>query len=61
MITMATFLTTWLTSRVRDERAASLVEYALLVAFIALACVTALTYLGNQTSAGVEGGVSILQ
>ena len=36
--------------RLQDERAASLVEYALLVAFIALACIGAMAFLGTQTS-----------
>jgi pilus assembly protein Flp/PilA len=31
-----------------DERGASLVEYALLIAFIALACVGAVAFLGEQ-------------
>ncbi len=33
-----------------DERGASMVEYALLVALIFLVCVTALTVLGETTS-----------
>jgi Flp pilus assembly pilin Flp len=36
--------------RLRDERGASLVEYALLIAFITLACIGAMTFLGTQTS-----------
>jgi len=38
-------------SFVRDEEGASLVEYALLVALIALACVVALTATGTSISA----------
>lgn len=34
----------------RDERGASLVEYALLVALIAVVCVVALRFLGNSTN-----------
>lgn len=34
----------------RDERGASLVEYALLVALIAVVCIAAITLLGNRTS-----------
>ena len=34
----------------RDERGASLVEYALLVALIAVVCVVALRFLGNTTN-----------
>ncbi len=33
----------------RDDRGASLVEYALLVALIAVVCVVALRFLGSQT------------
>lgn len=33
-----------------DERGASLVEYALLVALIAVVCIIAITFLGNSTS-----------
>jgi pilus assembly protein Flp/PilA len=32
----------------RDERGASLVEYALLVALIAVVCIIAITFLGDQ-------------
>jgi pilus assembly protein Flp/PilA len=35
---------------VRDERGASLVEYALLLALIALVCIGALQLLGNDVS-----------
>ena len=35
----------------RDEEGAVLVEYALLVALIALACITAITLLGTEISA----------
>ena len=34
----------------RDERGASLVEYALLVALIAVVCIAAVTMLGTRTS-----------
>lgn len=34
--------------RPRDERGASLVEYALLVGLIAVVCITALTFLGQN-------------
>jgi Flp pilus assembly pilin Flp len=37
-----------LLARGRSDRAASLVEYTLLVAFIALACFTALGFLGGR-------------
>ena len=37
-----------------DERGASLVEYALLVALIALVCVAAVTFIGNQTADSIS-------
>ena len=43
---------------VRDERAASLVEYVLLIAFIALACIAALTALGPSVSEPYSGAAS---
>jgi pilus assembly protein Flp/PilA len=48
-------LVTW-SSRLarRLERGASLVEYALLMALIALVCVTALQFLGNSNSSSLD-------
>jgi len=50
MITSFEFLANWLRARVDDDRGASLVEYALLVALIAVVCIIAITFLGNQAS-----------
>ena len=50
MITSYEFLATWLRARFDDERGASLVEYALLVALIAVVCIAAVTLLGNNAS-----------
>jgi Flp pilus assembly pilin Flp len=36
---------------VRDDRGASLVEYAFLLGLIVIACISAITLLGEQTSA----------
>lgn len=44
----------------RDERGASLVEYALLVALIALVCVAAVTILGGETSESFDSDASSL-
>jgi pilus assembly protein Flp/PilA len=45
------FLATWLLARFGDdERGASLVEYALLVALIAVVCIVAITFLGTSAS-----------
>ncbi len=50
MITAVQFLSTWLRSHVEDDRGASLVEYALLVALIAVVCILAVTFLGKNAS-----------
>jgi pilus assembly protein Flp/PilA len=50
MITSFEFLANWLRARFDDERGASLVEYALLVALIAVVCIAAITLLGNNAS-----------
>ena len=47
---MLNFLRTWATSRTRTERAATLVEYALLVALIAVVCIAAISGLGTKVS-----------
>ena len=49
MISTYEFLATWLRARFSDsERGASLVEYALLVALIAVVCIVAIQLLGNE-------------
>jgi pilus assembly protein Flp/PilA len=51
MISTYEFLATWLRARFSDsERGASLVEYALLVALIAVVCIVAVTFLGKSAS-----------
>lgn len=50
MITLYTFVQTWLDARREDERGASLVEYALLVALIAVVCIAAISLLGTSAS-----------
>jgi pilus assembly protein Flp/PilA len=50
MVTSVEFLATWLRARFDSERGASLVEYALLVALIAVVCIAAITLLGNNAS-----------
>ena len=44
------FLKTWLQARIKSDRGASLVEYALLVALIAVVCIVAVTILGQEAS-----------
>ena len=50
MLTTYEFLATYLRARFEDERGASLVEYALLVALIAVVCIAAVTLLGENAS-----------
>ena len=50
MVTSFEFLATWLRARFDSDRGASLVEYALLVALIAVVCIAAVTLLGNNAS-----------
>jgi pilus assembly protein Flp/PilA len=40
----------WVLAHIKSERAASLVEYALLVALIAVVCIAAVTTLGSSAS-----------
>lgn len=44
------FIAAWLKARVASERGASLVEYALLVALIAVVCIGAVTFLGREAA-----------
>ena len=50
MITSYEFLANWLRARFDDEKGASLVEYALLVALIAIVCIVAIQFLGKAAS-----------
>jgi pilus assembly protein Flp/PilA len=45
-----TLIRPWLAQALRSDRGASMVEYALLVALIALACIAAVTALGGTLS-----------
>ena len=42
----------------RDDRGASLVEYALLLALIAIVCVVAIGFLGESVDEGISAGGS---
>ena len=44
------FLKTWIQARTKTDRGASLVEYALLVALIAVVCIVAIGFLGTSAS-----------
>ncbi len=50
MMTQFNFLKTWLLAQTKTERGASLVEYALLVALIAVVVIGAITLLGRSAS-----------
>jgi len=50
MITSYEFISAYLQAKMRSERGASLVEYALLVALIAVVCIAAVTTLGRRAS-----------
>jgi pilus assembly protein Flp/PilA len=51
---------TFLRAKVRDEHGATLVEYALLVALIAVVCILAISFLGSKASSTFSGvGTSI--
>jgi pilus assembly protein Flp/PilA len=43
-------VTGWISSRFEDDRGASLVEYALLLALIAVVAITALIFLGHTAT-----------
>ena len=56
------FIAAWMKAQAKTERGASLVEYALLVALIAVVCIAAVTLLGStasekfsEISSGVDG------
>ncbi len=54
------FIKAWLTAQAKTERGASLVEYALLVALIAVVCIAAVSFIGaNAKDKFSEVGTSI--
>ena len=60
MLTSYEFVSAWMQARCKSDRGASLVEYALLVALIAVVCILAITFLGNSASSKFESvGTSI--
>jgi len=54
------FLLTWVRAHANSDRGASLVEYALLVALIAIVCIAAITLLGNNASSKFDSTASSL-
>ena len=60
MMVQFDFLKTWLKAQAKTERGASLVEYALLVALIAVVCIAAVSFIGsNAKDKFSEVGTSI--
>ena len=47
-------------TRIRDERGASLVEYALLLALIAVVCIVAITFIGEKADESFSSSGSAL-
>ena len=60
MITHIDFVRAWLTSRAHSERGANLVEYALLMALVVLACIAGVTALGGATGSKFSSAASRL-
>lgn len=50
MLASYEFVSAWIQARTSTDRGASLVEYALLVALIAVVCIIAITFLGRSAS-----------
>ncbi|MBK5222397.1 MAG: Flp family type IVb pilin [Acidimicrobiia bacterium] len=50
MLTQFNVLTAWIKAHIDSDRGASLVEYALLVALIAVVCIAAISFLGESAS-----------
>jgi len=55
------YLTAFLASRCKTDRGASLVEYALLVALIAVVCIAAVTLLGRNASSKFSSVASAVE
>jgi pilus assembly protein Flp/PilA len=50
MLSSYEFASAWFQARCNTDRGASLVEYALLVALIAVVCIVAIVFLGQSAS-----------
>jgi pilus assembly protein Flp/PilA len=62
MISTYEFLATWLRARFGDsERGASMVEYALLVALIAVVCIAAIKLIGQSANSSFKSTATELQ
>lgn len=47
--------------RIKDELGASLVEYALLLALIAVVCITAVTFFGKASGSSIDNSGSCIE
>jgi pilus assembly protein Flp/PilA len=59
--TQINFLSTWLKAHTKSERGAAMVEYALLLALIAIVAIAALKLLGETVSgefSGINSGLN---
>ena len=61
MLTSYHFLSAWLQARCKTDRGASLVEYALLVALIAVVCIAAVMLIGKSASTKLSSAGSALK
>ena len=61
MLTSYDFVSAWMQARCKTDRGASLVEYALLVALIAVVCIAAVTLLGRNASSKFSSVGSAIQ
>jgi pilus assembly protein Flp/PilA len=61
MLVSYDYLSAWLQARCRTDRGASLVEYALLVALIAVVCIIAVTLLGKAASSKFSSVASAIK
>jgi pilus assembly protein Flp/PilA len=53
---MVVTLLAWIRSRTESDRGAALVEYALLVAFVAVLCIGSLVLIGNHIAEKLSNG-----
>ena len=61
MLVSYDYASAWLQARCHTDRGASLVEYALLVALIAVVCIVAVTLLGKAASSKFSSVASALK
>jgi len=60
MFTSYEFLANWLRARFDSDRGAALVEYALLIALIAVVCIVAITKLGDKAKSSFDSTQSAI-